>query len=1427
MPTINKPFLLKVVLTLLVLTGSLFGAHTLQARRIPEALKQQSERAAEAGKSDAAIHYLRHYLEFEPDDIDALIQLGDMLKARNPTGRGSAELLFLYDKILRLDPYRDSIRREALSQALKLGRNSDAVTHADTLIKSFPSEAKLWEQLANAYVGLNQRPEARKAYETAITFAPDQMLLYQQLAQLVWREMKDGPGAKMILDRMVIAFPQEAMAYYYRAMFDSYRADETTRLNQAVDLTPSIRDLNRALELDPENANASLLLGEILQKNKNIPAAHMIFRDAASLYPNDLRFIRSLAWLELVRGNVAAAMAVLEDGLKHDEERERAKVSGAAMAVHDNGLKLSPEGFDLLVSLADLLVQEGDTTRSVEILQRLESRRASPLQVKYLRARIAMRQEKWSDAIELLQSLRGEAINLPGLEGQANLLLAGCHDRTGDWDASEKAFRRVLGSDPGNVNARVGLAILYLNLGRFDDAAREYEVAAQSPYAPGTVVSQWVRLSARRLRMGSGTGEQWRKLEQAAAGAVARFGPVSSESVILQADVAAAQNKYANAVQILRREIIRRPGDTRLWAALASTAADAAGVAAGLAVIDEAQAAAGDGPDVRLARAALYAREPGRVRPLDPLIERIDTWADADQLRLLTGLADIYDRAGDRVKVVAFLRKIAARRPTEVGVWLRLYERATDAGDTAAAAEARAGVVRIEGETGLSAAICDATGATTPSPQLADRLATTFGPSPNRPDACLALARLRTTAGDAADALRLTERAFNLDPTQFETTRALVTLLARTGAEERKAKLLTRLATDSRWGGEPFQRMIAGVLERVPPEIGMNLIRTCQPMVERDPAALGWVATCYTAIGKSAEAEEALLAATRAASATADDWLRLALYQASAGKQEAAIATLGTARGALQPQGFFAITATFCETPAGKNWTPTVTDPAERRLLAQCRLVLTLSRSDTAAGRAVLEAFLAGTGLRPEDTGWARRNLAMLYASGGTEEDRRRATELLRQTETQGTDLDELRATASVLAVLARYLEGADRKATLIRAASALEVVYQKSQSPRDLYTLSQLHRVAGNRAESRKCLNALMEADRKNVYYLVVALDELTENRDFAAAESFAARLRSHHAGEFRAVASVARYYAKAGKAESALTLAEQYASAADAGAGDYLARSARVAELLDELARYVNVRGTPTGGRIAEAAVARYTALVPTRPEAVVGIAGVLGSEGRVADALAKIEQFNRYLPVRLRATAGLAAVRSGGANEVQMGTVRAGLDAALVAEPDSIPLRMAEAEYFALRKQYDQAQAVYEAVIQRDPRNIVALNNLAWVLAADPATAERSLELVGRATREDGLTGELLDTRARARITLKQFPEAEQDLREALAIESTALRWFHMAVLKTAQGQKPEAAKAFREARTRGLDSRVIHPADLPTYRILEAEGSLSLK
>ena len=285
-----------------------------------------------------------------------------------------------------------------------------------------------------------------------------------------------------------------------------------------------------------------------------------------------------------------------------------------------------------------------------------------------------MREGRWRDAIAMMETLRTEAVNLPGLEIRLNLLLATCFQRLGEHANEEKAYQRVVNTDPKNVLARVGLGNLYMNLGRFDDAATELDIAVKSPYATGAVVSLWATLKTRLLSRKIAS-DAWVALGQTLASLASRFSRGSSEPVLLLAEMISAQGRQKDTIKMLRQEATRRPGDARLWSALALATADVAGTPAGLVVMDEAQATAGDCVEVRLARARLYAREPGRVRPIDSLGEGIESWAESEQIRLLSGLVEIYDQLGDRANVVHTLHRIVARQPDNAAMWLKLHVR--------------------------------------------------------------------------------------------------------------------------------------------------------------------------------------------------------------------------------------------------------------------------------------------------------------------------------------------------------------------------------------------------------------------------------------------------------------------------------------------------------------------------------------------------------------------------------------------------------------------------------------------------------------------------------------------------------------------------------------------------------------------------------
>lgn len=1423
MPTINKRFLLILVAVTLALTGGLVGAHFVQARRIPDALKGQADRAAEAGKSELAAHYLRQYLEFRPDDTDAQEQLAGLVKKRaealRKEGRRTdpSDLLLLYDKILRADPGREEVRKDALGLCLQIRRYTDAESHALELLKTHPADAGLWQQLAAAQAGLQKADDARKSYETAIQHAPADPLPYQRLAQFLWRDRKQAREAAAVVDRLVAAIPNEAEPYLTRARLHLYSGGDRSSVKThdfTGNLTQALADIRKALEIDPKNAEGLLLLAEQHQNQRKLSEARDCLADGMRLYPQDVRFVRGLAWLELNRGNVGAAVGVLEGGM--------AKLQ---------------DSFELLVPLGDLMVQLGETARAEEIVRRVETRHArstaearrNRMQASYLKARVAMRNADWSKAVDLLTTLRTEAIDLPGLENQTSLLLAVCHQRRGETDLEQETLRLVLTKDLNHLAARVALAQSQLNAGRTAEAVKEFQQAVKSPFANPSTHATLLRLMARQYQLTGARPQEWAKLERVAGELAKLYGPASSEPVRVRAELAEARGELQQAAAILRAEAARRPGDARLWAALADKVADIGGVAAGLSVIDEAQAAAGDGPELRLARADLYARDPAALRPIEPLGSQIEGWSDPEQVRLLFGLVEVYDRLGDQAKVVQAYRRIAVRRPADLGVWEALGERAVLVGDAKSAAEAKANATKLD-PSGKSAALFDAWSAVAAKPTdttgpAIDGLVKAFGPKPDRAEACVALARLKAQTGDADAAGALFERAVRLEPTRFPPMQAYLKHLAATGNDDAAAAVLGRLAQDYRWAGEPFRRAVRGAMPNLPAHAAKKLLAASRKFVEPEPGGLGWLGDCYLAMGLKAEASDCFVKATTAKTAGPDDWLRLAVRTAEGGSPEAGAKVLQTARAKMPPAVFFAVAAAFSESKATPtDWTPMFEKPAEKRLFAQARLAVKLSRFHRAEAIALLESFL---GTKPEakvDRAWARRNLAMLLAVRGDTADRKRAMDLLLKDDDVGETADDKRSTAAVLTALSRHLDNPERKTVIDRSIKVLADLVNETRSPRDAFLLAQVYRASGNRDASKRVLNELLTADPKNLDYLVMGLEEVTEKGDFQAAEPFAQHLLVYHPGEYRAIAAVARYECKAGRPEKALALAEGYTRTADATAGDLPAKSARTAELLDELSRIPAVRRTDTGKAMVRSAVKRYEDLAAARPEAVIAAAGLLAADGRHADAFALIEKHARQMPPRMRATAGLTALRAGGASEWQFAQVRSWLDAALAEDPGSPALRLNEGEFFALQQKYDLAEKAYQSVLDKDPRNVVALNNLAWVLAPRPDRAEEALKLVDRAVAEVGLTGELLDTRARVRIAAKQFALAEKDLLEALAQEKTALRLFHMAMAKEGRSpaQKDEARDAFRKARERGLEPRSIHPADLPMFRVFDAEA-----
>ena len=145
---------------------------------------------------------------------------------------------------------------------------------------------------------------------------------------------------------------------------------------------------------------------------------------------------------------------------------------------------------------------------------------------------------------------------------------------------------------------------------------------------------------------------------------------------------------------------------------------------------------------------------------------------------------------------------------------------------------------------------------------------------------------------------------------------------------------------------------------------------------------------------------------------------------------------------------------------------------------------------------------------------------------------------------------------------------------------------------------------------------------------------------------------------------------------------------------------------------------------------------------------------------------------------------------------------LGAWLTAHPDSIAALSLAARREVRRQNHAAAAKYYEAIVKREPKNFVALNELAWTYAklknpASLATAKAAVDLAPE-------NPNVLDTLAEAQAQVGQKNEAMTTLRQAITIApNAAFARIHLAELLLDAGKKKEAAEALGTVEERGLD------------------------
>jgi tetratricopeptide (TPR) repeat protein len=1415
MRRINVKLLAYSLLCLVLLVGGTVLAHYLQSERIARALLQQADRAKSDHHADEEARFLTRYLEFAPEDTDQRARLGRLLSinflARTMGQR--QRTLFVLEQVLARDPDRHGERCLLVRLMLDTRRFDLVKGHLEYLWEALPEDAEVERLTARWYMGQGEYKQATDSYRKSVTHDPSNVDTYVELANVLGRladselDPEYATEANQWMDELVKKNELDFHAYLARW---NYQRERATRAG-AKKLEEAGRDVTRAMELAPTNADTLLAASQLDSARHDLPAARTHLEAGLKDHPLDARLYRALAMLELSASRRDRAILTLEDAVRVIKGSER---------------------FNLLWDLANLRIDGGDMQQASKVIADIGQSQPTPGAVDYLNARKHMAAGDWAEAARTFEQVRPLLEVSPELIAQVDLQLGRCYENLNEPAAQLAAYGRVIARIPESRNeeekqqiektARAGMATAQTALGHGDDALEQYRRLMKLPGAPSRGWIELARLSIGRIQQ-TGKGD-WKEVEQSIASAE-KSNPDAVEIPLLRAEALVAQKKSNSARALLVEACEKRPKQIELWTALADLATlDERQAALAerqgktdevIRILNDAEKQNGDQVDLRLFWARWRTDHPDIKDPSwSKLSGGLDKFKPEDQVRLLQGLAAAQYRLGDLTEARR-LWTVLAKQPGchhDLDLRLVLFQLALKAKDELAMDQLKEQMDSIEGKTGPVSRLCQATRLIQEAKDEKDEpskkkslekaqslLEAAAAQRPTWPALPLARAEIEELQGNPdwpTKAIYHYRRAVELGERNPRVLHRLVDLLVdqrRTEEADQEIKKLQQQGPLS----ENMQRLAVAVsLQNRDSTRATSLAQTiCESSTDyRDYLWLGQV---LFEAGRSADdVAKQFRRAVELAPQVPETWLAWVKYLVGQKKQPEAEKAIEKARHQL-PEKDRSLALAQCYEVIGRlgqaeaEYQHAQKEQPDNASVLKTVATFYLRINRDLDAEIILRQMVKGKG-SSEDSSWARHQLALVLAHRS---EYREALDFLGLAFDQSGNIQESRSSDKTpveeIRMRARLLELLDSHSSRDRAITYLnEVSRRQALTPDDQFLLARLHEANGSLEKARDTIRGLASLFQSHPAYLAYYARCLLKHNDLDA-DRFIDQLeqqeKAHKVapGTFGSTELRVQWLEQKGQGNQALTLLETQAKLPEAAPPVILmwitsyARQNRWADAVD--LAYRNWEACPAeaiGGM--SVALLRDWGGTLSRPPAVNGRESMTRQR---EEALARVE-----------------------------GKLRASWQA----EPKSAPIALQLADLLSLRSQFAEAEAIYRQIISQHPHNILALNNLAWLLALKPGHEEEGLGHINQAMKLAGPLSYLLDTRALVYLSLNRGELAIADLERALADSASSFRYFHLARAHRLVGNAEAAAQAFQKAAEKGLELDQLHPVERVVYR-----------
>jgi len=1422
-----------LVVAMVVFAAAAFALHSWQQNTRAEQSLPLGERAYDQGDWEEAAQQLGRYLAVDGSNVSVLLKYADaQLKIRPMESANIQQAIAAYSAALRLDDGNAEAVGRLIEIYLGMRTPGEAELKARQYLQD-RDDAAVRRLLGVALIQQRKFQEAGRVLTALLQEHPDQIAAYEDMGRLAQIRPEDvnAPGAYWF-DEAIKQNSDSALAYLIRGAFR----------RQTGDRSGAMADLEHAETLDLNDTNVHLrLVGELIGAEATDKAREHL-KNLQAVAPEEQGLWQYWADIAVRSGSVEEMQTVAETGLK----------------------ALATQSWDFMPVAVELLIRAGQYDQAQDGIMQMKQKNVQPARGAFLEGLLAEQQGQLREAVEFWKQAIALGYQSPqdrhwGRELPfVRVVLASAFLKLGDTQSAIGQLRTLVSQVPTYPGAYLLLARLEAQTG---DWAAVLEHARQlKQLVPDQKEATTLELQARMRQLAGGgeatAGRQvaWRdidsRLAQLAASETDEAAAVQLK--LLQAENAILQKKYDAATTLLDELQQSAPEERRLVLLRTQVYVGQGKIQDAVSLLQQALEQFPGSIEIATRLALLYDGQEKRSK-CESVITDALAGVEVPRERHLLGLflADFYASWGQEDRLYEWLADMAGQFPVDIKIKRRLLALDRVLKESGLAQEIVDEIKALEGENGWQWKIEQARVwlrsdnftkyytdvvrllqenlLANPEDQASRmllgaayekagemRLAlATYTEALNRSQApddlpiMLVLGAAYEKAGDLPEALATYKEALKRSPDDIRVIAQTVEALYRDGQFGAAQQILDQAAQRDLQHADLQRLRLEGDLQRGALSSASDILQEMVHLDPNDTSAQFTLALLRARQGKFDEAQ-AILADLRVKSLDivriTEAQIQIYIFQ---GKQEEAIQLCNDlVERSKDVQAYTLRARTYA-----------VVDQQDKALADFERAIRLEPNSPTGwlaradyyrdLGQAAeeVEDVRKAFSLAPDDLAIQRRTLQVYLASGDGELYREAEAILQRAIEAhpENTELRVLKArmlvskgTAPAIRearlLLNQVVAEAPNQAEAWELLGRLELAANRSGNAMDMALRGLAHK-----ADDRSLL--LLKADAEAQRSPMLAVPTLKE-------------LLRQDPNDLDVLARWAQVDAKSGRPEKTQELVELL--------------QGRLAVLEGPARQQCEIILAKTlyhSGQTSEATAcfANLMAADPNDPTPLWAIADLPGAVSRCPRLRALIDDWATQRPDDVPTVAGIVAAWVRNRDEEGMRFGETLLRFTLQRVPESIGALLVLGDLTgATGRSADNAQ-VNRRILEIDPNNVIAMNNLAWFLCEEQGQYQEALTLANRGLQYEPDYLDLIDTRGVAHYRLGNLPEAVKDFERFIGLcppwaPSLATTRFHLARAYAQMENRPEAVRQLGQIP--GLDegASVLSVTDQTEARLL---------